>query len=103
MSWKVFTNLVVTAVVEVSEPDAGRVNYLFLFKQDGIPTHLETAGDWGVIKEGSLVKLEVKQYRCQLGRSLVPGYGGYEFPVRSQICSAETDQVLINGKPNPKK
>lgn len=103
MSWKIYVNLITSALVEVSEPDPGQINYLFKFKKDGIPTLLETTGDWGVLKEGSYVDLEISKYRCQQGKTLVTGPEKKEFSVRSQICSAETEHVLINGKPSTKK
>ena len=98
MSWTTFTKLIITATIEVAEPENDKLNLLFKFRDHGVLTYLETSGKWKDLKEGDQVKLRVERYECEDGMSLETIPPGREIPFRSRICSADPQMVKINNK-----
>lgn len=103
MGWQTFSKLAVVALVEVAEPDRGHVNLLFKFRKDGVFTYLETTGNWKGLRYNQQVELKVDKYRCDMGQGFENSPNGEEIPININICSANSNQVIINGKRNPKK
>jgi hypothetical protein len=99
MAWFPLVHLTTAAMVLVSEPDSGKVNYLFKFQLDGAPAWLETTGDWGQLVEGATINLQARRYVCEQGVGTEKAAGlPFEIPIRTFICSANPDDVLIDGR-----